>query len=465
MSGDDRFDHELRSGLRDLASEAVPERLVSRVAAIPSSRPDRGRWGSVVRLATGLAAAAVLVLAAGVLVLTRPSPGPLVGESPGASPAPSQPPIATSAPTATPGPSAAPSVAPTAAASGPAGGPLPAGLQVFSVTFASPDLGWVLGSAPCAAAPCTSIARTTDGGRTWAGIPAPRTPLAPLGAKAQAEAGSGVSGLRFADPLDGWAFGPDLWATHDGGSSWHRLSIPGAASATVVALEASGGAVQAVLFDQAVVRIASSPVETDGWRLSTVSVPIGAGPVPAAQLVLSGTSGWLMEVDRTVVGGARLSDGTWSAWTPPCLDLVGPAVLAASSPTELVAACDVGLWGTPQGEHLYLSHDGGASFARTGAPLPISAAGGVVATGAGSILVTGATAQGSALVRSDDTGQTWQTALETGTASITYLGFTTPTQGVVLTVAPAGSSGSPGGSLQLTRDGGLTWRQVSFAGQ
>jgi photosystem II stability/assembly factor-like uncharacterized protein len=187
--------------------------------------------------------------------------------------------------------------------------------------------------------------------------------------------------------------------------------------------------------------------------------------VAAAQLALAGTGGWLLEIDRTVVGGARLSGGTWAAWTPPCVDLAGPAVLAASSPTELVVACDVGLWSTPQGEHLYVSHDGGATFAQAGTRAPISGAGGIASTGASSIFLTGTTAQGAAIVRSSDGGQTWQTALETGKASITYLGFTTPTQGVVLTIAAGGPGSSTGGSLLMTRDGGHTWRQVMFAGQ
>jgi photosystem II stability/assembly factor-like uncharacterized protein len=465
MSGDERFEPELRSVLRDLASEPAPEHLVSRVASIPFNSPAVAPWRSLMRVATGLATAAVLVLVVGVVIIMRPGNGPAITGVPGASLSPSQPAIASPTSTPSAAPSVAASAAPTPAASSPAAGPVPAGLQVFSVTFASPDLGWALGTTPCTASPCTSIVRTADGGLTWVGIPAPVTPIVPAGIGAQSPAGSGVSGLRFADPRDGWAFGPDLWATHDGGSSWRQLTIPGAASATVVALEASGGAVQAVLFDQNVVRIASSPVGSDSWQLSSVSVPIGAGPVPAAQLVLSGTDGWLLEVDRTVVGGARLSGGTWAAWTPPCVNLAGPALLAASSPTELVVACDVGQWSTPQGEHVYASHDGGATFAQSGTRVPISGAGGIASPGASSTFLTGTTAQGSAIVRSSDGGQTWQTALETGKASITYLGFTSPTQGVVLTIAPSGPGASTGGSLLMTRDGGHTWRQVMFAGQ
>src|ERR1700722_16259667 len=46
-----------------------------------------------------------------------------------------------------------------------------------SVTWVSPDEAFVLGTAPCAHAPCTSIARTLDRGASWAGMPAPVVPL------------------------------------------------------------------------------------------------------------------------------------------------------------------------------------------------------------------------------------------------------------------------------------------------
>lgn len=466
MSGDERFDREIRSALHDLAPDAAPDRLVERVADIPSRAPAYAPGRSFMRSATALAAAAVIVVVAAAVIVTRPGGNTPIAGAPATSPA--LPTTPASAPATTP-PSAAPSAAP-------AGGPVPAGFQAVSVTFASSDLGWVLGTAPCSAPPCTSILRTSDGGRTWTAIPAPRTPLLGAGLAAEASPGSGVSGLRFADPDDGWAFGPDLWATHDGGATWHRVTIPGMASAQVVALEAAGGSVHAALYDMAgtggpSVRVASSSVSGDAWTTSPVKVEIGAGPVPVTQLVLAGTSGWLVQVDRTVVGGARLVNGTWVAWTPPCAKVVGPAVLAASGPTELVAACDVGLWSAPQGEHLYVSHDSGATFTETGTPVPLDQTAEIASPGAGSVFVAGTTSQGSAIVASFDGGQTWQTMLEVAQsggqdAGFTYLGFTTSTQGVAITESGAGTSNGlqQVGTLLMTRDGGRTWTKVSFGG-
>ncbi len=57
---------------------------------------------------------------------------------------------------------------------GPPGGPVPKGFVAKDLTFVSTRTGWLLGTAPCTVAPCTSIVRTIDSGRTWIGIPAPR---------------------------------------------------------------------------------------------------------------------------------------------------------------------------------------------------------------------------------------------------------------------------------------------------
>jgi len=330
------------------------------------------------------------------------------------------------------------------------------GLSPTSVTFVSADVGWVLGTGACPGFPCAAIARTADRGRTWALVPAPDTQTFP-GPRQDA---AGISGLRFADADNGWAFGPDLWATHDGGTTWARLTIPGLAAGTsVAALETAGGAVHAVLLDGGDYRVASSPVGADHFRLSPVRVPVGAGPVPAVQLVLSGAAGWLLENDRTVVAGARLVNGAWVTWQPPCADVVGPAFLAASGPTELAAACDVGLWGTPAGDHLYVSHDGGSTFVASGTPVPLQMAAHVAAASRSVIVVAGSDSTGTVLVATFDGARTWTVVARLGAVTIRDLGFTTADQGVVVATPADGPAG-----LLVTRDGGRTWSAVGSTG-
>lgn len=87
-----------------------------------------------------------------------------------------------------------------------------------------------------------ALVRTTDGGDTWVGLTAPHASYVAHGAPA-APGLPGVDEVRFANPFDGWAFGPALFDTHDGGRTWQQVDIGG----SVVALETSGGYVDAVV--------------------------------------------------------------------------------------------------------------------------------------------------------------------------------------------------------------------------
>lgn len=471
MNHDESLEAEVRATLEGMAREPAPDALVSRVAAIPSQEPVAVASGARSRppflnVVSGLAAiAAVLAIAVAAVVL-RSGEVPGVGTSPSAPVLPSsaatdQP--STSAPVSTPVPSnlvLVPTPVPTPVTTpAVAGDKVPTGFRPISVTFVSADDGWVLGSAPCAAGRCPAIARTRDGGKTWTNIPAPGTTIGTTGQ--QDTNARGIAGLRFATARDGWAFGPDLWATHDGGVTWKRLDpFPGGA---IVALASARGTVHAVAYDgDHDYRIASAPIAGDAWTVSPLSVPVGGGPVPAIQLVLSGDAGWVLENDRVSVEGARLVGTAWRAWDPACFDETGAAYLAASSAANVVAACDLGVWGPPPagttaGGHLYVSHDGGVTFAKTSPTMPF-ALGQVVATpGTSTIVVAGSIGSTRYLEGSFDGGKTWAAVHDAGTADLSELGFTTTEQGVAITTASSGAS-----HLLMTRDGGHTWTPVTF---
>lgn len=214
----------------------------------------------------------------------------------------------------------------TTAASAPAGGPVPAGFRAQSATFVSADQGWVLGTAPCATAPCTSIVRTSDDGGTWAGIPAPTDGLE--NPQSGSTIPSGVSEIRFADNLNGWVFGPDLWSTHDGGAMWsHITSGPGASR--VVDLESSGGFVY-VVTEQCSDQASTCPGQlwrsgntTDAFQtLATFAVApedAYAGPI----LAVHDATGYVVTAATTgAIGTPALlvtANGTsWSTEPNPC---------------------------------------------------------------------------------------------------------------------------------------------------
>ena len=112
----------------------------------------------------------------------------------------------------------------------PSGGPAPAGFRAASVTFVSTREAFVLGTAPCQHARCTSIVRTRDRGVSWRALPAPVVPLGEPGVSS----GRAVWGIRFATPEYGFVFGNGLWVTTDGGKHWSAAAYPGG---SIVSLE------------------------------------------------------------------------------------------------------------------------------------------------------------------------------------------------------------------------------------
>ena len=309
-------------------------------------------------------------------------------------------------------------------------GPVPRDFTPTSFTAVAAARWWLLGTAPCASPPCTSILRTDDGGRRFVGIPAPRT--------------NQVGQLRFADVRDGFAFDPALWTTHDEGATWHVVALPG----TVPELATSGGFAYAIVRNPAGHAVLlRSPVGADSWRRLA-----GAG---AAQ-------GGLWAQGRDVVlesagpGGqpAHLLISTDAGDTfsrhpvPPSVacDFAltqGPAALWADCATGMLS----GIWravGAPGATALQ-------RVAGRGLPAQPNSAAFAAAT------ATTAVAGAQRLYRTSDGGRTWDRVRSP--AAITswrYLGFTDALRGVAL--GAAGSSTT----LQLlhTSDGGASYQPV-----
>ncbi len=328
----------------------------------------------------------------------------------------------------------------------PAAGPVPAGFRPASVTFVSGSLGWVLGTAPCTHKPCTSIVRTTDGGRHWEGIPAPRLGLASFsGAR-------GLDRLRFADASDGFAFGSQLWVTHDGATRWYRVTqVPG----YIADLEASAGVVYAASEKSGHLRIYRSPAGTDAWHRVT-GLPVrpdsdgGLGTI-----TLHGAAAWI------ILGNRLYSSRTGEHWaidSVRCPRNWGMDSAAASSSTRVTLLCsgDPGLGQTLK--RLYASADGGSRFRRVGA-VPSGGDGGVLAEPTPRHVFV-ATASGATWIYgSSNGGKSWHAplTLDDGGKGWSDFGFTTSAQGVAVEGTPA-----EGSHLYLSRDGGAHWRRVSF---
>jgi len=375
-------------------------------------------------------------------------------------------------------------------------GPVPANFTPTSVTFVSTSTGWVIGQAgtpgSCANKDpyiCTSIARTDDAGKTWEGGPAPDT-----GAPSNA---TGVSGIRFLDGVNGWAFGPELWVTHDAGRHWTQESTDGA---RVTDLETAGDRAYALFATCSAP--ANSRMPATDWALGcdryslmttttsdsnewtpvsdatsglTDTAVVTGGTGTSGNITLSGTTGYLVAPDGTLYSGQI--GGAWTkTGTMPCLPGIAnyttgqasSAQIAIINSTQLATFCATG--GPPiVPSRVYTSDDGGATWSALSAQWPgdvsqseaagdYLAATSIAATSDGTIVL--GTLQGIDFLPAGAT--TWQAATVNGSLAtaanaqtayggFSYVGMTSPNQGVAI------SEDSGVHEIWLTIDGGHTW--------
>src|SRR2546421_6894783 len=253
----------------------------------------------------------------------------VVGCSPSKSPAP--PP--TPSTSRTPAPSVVTSPPPTGASPGGSSPSAAGGGNVGqSITFVSPSQAWVLAGARCAGGLCAVVLHTLDRGQHW-------SLLARLPATLGRGAGN-VSEIRFANPQDGWAFDPALWATHDGGLHWHQVAIPG----PVAALEAANGSAWAVLQPCALssapqcstpATLVRTQVASDNWQ----PVPGLSIPSREATLALQRQAVYVLAPGSPAMF-LLAADGThFSRLADPCQAGFQPSGLAASTPRDIAVVC------------------------------------------------------------------------------------------------------------------------------
>jgi|HubBroStandDraft_1064217.scaffolds.fasta_scaffold47196_2 photosystem II stability/assembly factor-like uncharacterized protein len=354
---------------------------------------------------------------------------------------------------------------------------VPPDFRPSSVTFVGTDTGWVIGQAGtpghCATEFCTSVARTDDAGNSWAGVPAPLT--------GAADGATGVSQIRFLNLDDGWAFGPELWATHDGGQTWAQVDTHGQ---RVTDLETVGDWVFAVFatctgggaaFASGCTSFTlySSPAWTDDWTPvgAATSGLTAAAPGGAASLFLTETRGYLLAPDGTLYAGRVDVVAETPAWQAvgyiPCAGAVGPAqadgqpagaLIGAEDARNLILAC------TPnpvpgfslQKKLIFASANGGASWHMTAVAPTKGVAASVAASKTESVIL--ATDQGIDLLPAGST--TWQPLTLTGPppGGFSYVGMTTDQQGVALPADPQA------GTVWFTFDGGQTWAPSTVSG-
>jgi hypothetical protein len=349
----------------------------------------------------------------------------------------------------------------------PPGGPVPAGFRIADLSFVGTHEGWAVGTAPCTHKPCTSMLRTTNGGASWVGIPAPIASLTNC-------THTCVSGLRFANPEVGYAFRSSLEMTTDGGSSWHKQSgnaiALGITGDTVIRVRANhpSGCPPGCTF-----RLQSSSVGSMTWH--NLSAPHVIGDFPDVEAAGASV---IVSIEQNPAGGAPNAHATlllsanhgrtWRKRNDPCARRVAgedDAVSVAMTTHHRVAVLCRPRRGNAGHDFVLTSSNGGRTF---GHPHAIAAAGGkhaayLVARTAHALFVATLTGTGSQVHYNVDVsrngGHSWTRTLRTtgpsGSAGRDgFLGFES---------ANVGHFVGNRRTVSRTSDAGRTWATHHFA--
>jgi hypothetical protein len=381
-----------------------------------------------------------------------------------------------------PAPTGSPSVSPSPSATSQAPPAVPANFAPSSVTFVSTGTGWAIGqggtSGHCGASSpiCTSLAVTINGGATWQGLTAP--------AVGSPDGGYGVSQVRSLNGTDGWVFGPQLYATHNGGQSWVKIPTHGL---RVTDLETVSGRAFAVWahctgtgpdFAGNCTRFSlySTPAGADQWapvpgvtNLSTRLVSGSGIFASSAQLALTLKVGYLLAPDGSLYSGPAGGAAGWhrvieKGGGPAGCGEPGPAQadgvpgdsMLATTGTGLVEMCVAETPGRPQGKYLVYSGDGGRSWVPAGYAPKAGLAASLSGTPTGQVVVaTNVGIDVSSTIAGAARGHLgWRTVRVAPPApgGFSYVGMTTPRQGVAVPVDQSLHE------LWFTYDGGKHWR-------
>jgi photosystem II stability/assembly factor-like uncharacterized protein len=438
--------------VRRPAGALVAERLPSRVnqagrVCVCAGMASRSRFLVLI--------AAMLLAVSGCRASSGAQAGTTAPATSGAS-ASTAPPASPGATGAASGLTTSPGPAATAGSTGsglPAGGPVPVDFRAWSVTWVSDQVGYLLGSGRCSRPPCTSVVRTTDGGRHWIGVPAPVAPLPAATGMARSVRPDTVRDLRFATPTDGYAFGGGLWTTHDGARTWRKLNL-----GAVSDLATDGRTVYAIVSDCGsgqpecgALRLLASPVGHDAFRPTGRASGASTGPAGGPAVVSTGTGLVVAELGKKIF--VSTAAGQWQQATNPC-EVTLAGVLAAATGGAVQAFCAEGAAGS-----LYVtvarSTDRGRSWTRPSAPARIHNGLVTLTAGSASLVAIAATSPdlGGNLLVSRDGGAHWASQTLTRGEGYLYVGARSASSLVVL-------AGPPTGAIWTTSTAGRSWNRL-----
>lgn len=361
---------------------------------------------------------------------------------------------------------AAPGRTGPAAGATPAAGSVPASFKAASITWLNLKRGWVLGAVPCGAKFCWFAAGTADGARTWRmlGRVGPATGAPPDVRPAAAE-------IRFATARVGWAFGPGLFRTTNGGWSWRAAPIPGGGK-QVLDLAISSAGVYAVV----------SPCDPDAsgctkplslWRTgSPISacwhrVPLKLPLAPSASMSAFGRTVYVIAMDIAKAKGslfASTGGRRFSARPSPC-DIskdLGLIQAVATSPKRVALLC-VGNPGFSKADKtVYVSNNTGITDRFAGMAGPYGILAELAASRSGALAVA-AWSSGSFIYLGGGPQLVWPMVLGLSDDGVGFNDLAYVSSKVAWAVhGPVSVLADNPGDLCVTRDGGSHWSLVKI---
>jgi photosystem II stability/assembly factor-like uncharacterized protein len=325
---------------------------------------------------------------------------------------------------------------------------VPAGFDPDSLAALDAGHVWLIGTVPCRADPCPAVLRSSDGGRSFVRMHAPPLPV---------HQGFLYGQIRFADVNNGFAsaWQGGLYATHDGGRSWHKVS-----RRSVLAFATGGGVAYAVT-GRCVYngpcrdyRFERSSVSRDAWKSS--ALPFARAELNF-DLVALGRSVWLFGGSslgryqmRSVLARSTNRGVTFVTGTAPC-DAELAADLEPVSSRVVWAFCPTGLMG-----RAFRSTNRGVVFTPLGVPHCCANSTSLGAVSEAVAVVSG-NAAGTHLLRTTDGGGTWRPA-RTPADVVDWGPFEFVGRSTGFSLVSVGRVGRT--ELLRTTDAGASWHRV-----
>jgi hypothetical protein len=359
----------------------------------------------------------------------------------------------------------------------PKGTPVPSGFQPDSASCVSAQTGFVLGLAQCQIDPvgghfCLTIARTQDGGKTWSSIPTPGADLVP--APTLNGSHNAVSRIKFTSVLDGYLYGPDLYATHDGGKTWKKLIIQGIPTAYGVSSLESTRSNTFIILARPDTALPGSDYLLSAIRNSDAFAiqKVPAVSTSATPQISANESGLMFSTNRPTADFYYRADASteWTRIQATCPGAFpsNPAFALATprsgrSTPQLVLGCGSNPGAGSEDKTVIQSSDL-KTFTPAKAKPPLGGILTGIASPDGQTIAVAAASGATFLYVSLNRGASWQTVLSDpnfGGAPIHDLSFVTRSLGVAV-IGHATAANTKTSSALMTQDRGLSWKEFAF---